>query len=248
MPRTNRPLRVHFLPPPDGLAHDAGTAVVVDVLRASTTMTTALHHGAAGILPCLTPEEARTTATSRGALLGGERRGVRIDGFDFGNSPAEYKPDRVRGRMVAFTTTNGTRAIHQSMNAANVIVGSFVNLKAVTDFCRHADGSIDIVCAGTDGHVTGEDVLFAGALARQLGDLDDITIENDAAEIAADYAAGKYVTDPDRLAAMRSARGGRNLVRIGLESDIALAAEMDRFPIVPKYDAATRTITIARED
>ncbi len=107
-------------------------AVVVDVLRATTTMSHALANGARDVWPCLEVDDALAIAAalpSETRLLGGERGGARIDGFDFGNSPGDYTPERVAGRTVVFTTTNGTRALLHCRSAARVALGAFVNLQ-----------------------------------------------------------------------------------------------------------------------
>jgi 2-phosphosulfolactate phosphatase len=100
-------------------------------------------------------------------VLGGERGGKRIEGFDLGNSPAEYKPALVAGKTVLFTTTNGTRAMQMCRQAQKVLIGSFANFSAM---CRELGklDHVDILCAGTDGQITREDVLFAGAVIEDL--------------------------------------------------------------------------------
>ena len=98
-------------------------------------------------------------------MLGGERRGKRIEGFDLGNSPAEYTPEAVGGRRVFITTTNGTRALHHARLARRVVVGAFVNLSAVVASVRD-EPRVDILCAGTDGSETREDILAAGAIVE----------------------------------------------------------------------------------
>src|SRR5262249_8185995 len=127
------------------------TVVVIDVLRATTTIIHALASGAREVLPFLEIGEAQQKATEVGetAVLGGERGGKPIPGFDLGNSPAEYTPDKVRGKTVVFTTTNGTRAMLRCHAAQRVLVGAFVNFSAV---CREVGGEQELafVCAGTD--------------------------------------------------------------------------------------------------
>src|SRR5579862_6055151 len=128
-------LHVHLLPAlvePEELA--ASTVVVIDVLRASTTINQALAEGATEVIPCLEVEEARRIAAglpSGLTVLGGEREGLRIPDFDLGNSPGEYRPDTVAGKTVVFTTTNGTRAMIACRAASRVLVGAFVNWSAV---------------------------------------------------------------------------------------------------------------------
>ena len=244
MPANARSLAVHLLPElvePQQLA--GKTAVVIDVLRATTTVVTALAHGAREVLPCLEVADARAKAANyANPLLGGERGGLRIEGFQLGNSPAEYDERTVRDRTVIFTTTNGTRAMMRCKLARRVLIAGFVNLSAV---CRELEGEreIEIVCAGTDSHVTREDTLLAGAIVDDLSRLTDLPLKtNDQADIAADAwrAAVGQMTGRSLLGqALRASRGGRNLIEIGHENDIDLAAEIDRFDLVAELDLGT---------
>ncbi len=237
-----RQIDVYLLP---DLAEPAdfsrATAVVIDVLRATTTIVHALAAGATEVIPCLEVEEAFQHHQSLGerSILGGERGGVLIPGFDLGNSPAEYTADRVRGRPVVFTTTNGTRALARCRQADRVLIAAFVNYSAV---CRELVGTsrIAIVCAGTDHHVTREDTLLAGAMVDDLGRAGRCTL-NDQAEIAADAwrTAVRLLTDRPLGVMLRASRGGRNLVETGQENDIDLAAQFDRFDLVPQLDVTT---------
>ncbi len=236
-------VRIHMIPSADGLPTGSGTAVIVDVLRASTTIASALTNGAAGVIPCLSIEDARAAAQQHDALLGGERCGVKVEHFDCGNSPTEYTPDVVRDRVLAFTTTNGTRALHQSLNAAHIVIGSFVNLTAVANFCADTSADIDIVCAGTDGAISSEDVLFAGLLASELIQAGHFQPADDATRIAVDFSGRNADNPPRLLDAVRASQGGRNLIKLGFDADIQFAANVDRFSIVPIYDPDTGQIT-----
>lgn len=234
--------RVWFLPSDCEPATVSGeTAVVIDLLRATTTICFALAAGAREVRPCLEIDEARRLAKRLGrerCLLGGERRGVRIDGFDLGNSPAEYTRERVAGKSLAFTTTNGTRAISRCMSAERVLVASLVNLSAVQLAVLARPGTIDIVCAGTDGAVTREDVLTAGAIVDELIRRDSIGLWswNDEALIAGDAWRNIALMEPPKralLAALRQSAGGRNLAALGYDADIETAAEVDMLGVVP---------------
>ena len=147
-----------------------GTAVVIDVLRAATTIAYALEAGAAQVIPCREISEALALAQRFPAdeiMLGGERDGLPIDGFQLGNSPEEYSPDRVAGKTVIFTTTNGTRAMAHARAADEVLVAAFVDASAIV--ARLLDREkIGILCAGTDGHISEDDVLLAGLLVDRL--------------------------------------------------------------------------------
>ncbi len=230
-------------------------AVVVDVLRATTTVVQALSAGARAVVPCLTIEDARRRAAEfppGEVLLGGERGGLRIKGFDLGNSPAEYTVAGVGGKTIVLTTTNGTKALARSELAAEVLLGAFVNLSALCSYLSRVDSrrrpDVVIVCAGTEGHVTRDDVLLAGAIAERLAAEASWELD-DTAAIARDawhaVAAGR--TDEELVAqlstALLASRGGRNLHRIGMRDDIELAARIDCHSIVPRWDAAQGTIT-----
>jgi 2-phosphosulfolactate phosphatase len=222
------------------------TVVVIDVLRATTTIAHALAAGATQVIPCLEIDEARKLAANlhNNVVLGGERNGLPIAGFDLGNSPAEYTPERVAGKTVVFTTTNGTRAMQRCRHASRVLIGGFVNFSAI---CRELSGTaeIAIVCAGTDGHVTREDTLLAGAIVDDLFRTKDYEL-NDQADIAADAwrTAVRVMTDRPLGLMLRDSRGGRNLIETGQENDIDLAAQMDKFDLVPQLDLSTWRITV----
>lgn len=166
-----RSLQAHFLPDlttPEALA--GGTVVVIDVLRASTVIVHALAAGAREVIPCLEIEDARQVAARlpKGqAILGGERGGLPIEGFDLGNSPSEYTAERVAGKTVVFTTTNGTRAMQQCRQARRVLIGALVNASAIVEAVA-AEDQVHLMCAGTRGEITREDVLVAGLLADRL--------------------------------------------------------------------------------
>jgi 2-phosphosulfolactate phosphatase len=230
--------------PPGATA--GGIAVIIDVLRASTTMITALAHGAAGVLPVADVAAARGRAAALGptALLGGERGGLRIPGFDLGNSPHEYTADRVAGRTVVITTTNGTAALHASRDAATIVVGAIVNRSATAATLRRIAGAaadVHLVCAGTDGAVSAEDVLAAGAiLAAAAADHGD---HLDAAATAALTRFRRVATAADLPTALvtefRRAPGGANLVALGMEADLPAAAAIDTATVVPRLDRAS---------
>lgn len=224
-----------------------GVAVVIDVLRASTTIVAALESGAVAVVPVADVEAARRRADALGgaAIKGGERGGRPIAGFDLGNSPAEYVPARVAGRIVVITTTNGTAALDACRGAREVLVGAIVNRTAVAAAARRlASGgaAVHLVCAGTDGRVTEEDVLAAGAILDAAG-VEEAGDRLDAAAVAALVAWRALAARgalPEALGeAFRSARGGANLVALGMESDLALAAAIDSLRVVPRLDAAT---------
>ncbi len=243
-----RPLFVHLVPAlVDPAELQGGTAVVIDVLRASTTICHALAARASRVLPVASIEDALARRDHEPTvLLGGERGGRPIDGFDLGNTPTAYTPDTVAGRMVVFTTTNGTRALLHSRHADTCVVACFANLSSVVD--RVADGSspVHLVCAGTDGAVTMEDCLCAGAIGRALLDRGEaVELANDSARLA--VSAYDETTRDDAttgvLNGLRSSQGGRNLAAIGLAADVDVCARIDATTVVPSFDPLTGAIT-----
>ncbi len=123
--------------------------MVIDALRATTTMTVAFENGCSAFIPVATVEEARELAARNpGFLLAGERGAVALPGFDLGNSPRDFRPEKVKGKVVVMTTTNGTRALVASRRGAEIFIGSFLNLGALTGRLVEAGRDILIACAG----------------------------------------------------------------------------------------------------
>lgn len=241
---------VHALPSlatPNEL--QTGTVVVIDVLRASTTIVHALANGARQILPCREVDEARACRESLGdeALLGGERGGLPPEGFDLGNSPSEYTPERVTDRSIVFTTTNGTLALERCRTAGRVLVGAFVNASAVLRALLPETAAIHLLCAGTRGEYSRDDTLFAGWLVHRLQisgglqyelNVQAITaLENWKSAFAEPYVVGAEPISPEMLAEqLENSEGGQHLVSVGLQADILDAARIDRFDIVPVFN------------
>jgi 2-phosphosulfolactate phosphatase len=209
------------------------SAVVIDVVRASTTIVTALAHGARGVLPVATPAEAVTRARSGSApaaLLGGERGGAPPPGFDCGNSPAEYTAERVTGRTVVFTTTNGTRALLAVTAAKRVAVGGFLNAAAVVRWLGPEPGDAVFVCAGESGRFCLEDATCAGLLVERLRAAWPDAPLSDAAR-AAGVLSRQYA---GRLGAMlEDAAWAQMLVGQGRGGDLPLCVALDAFDVVP---------------
>ena len=203
------------------------TVVVTDILRATTTITFAIANGATAITPVLTPEDAfRLAADQPNTLIGGERHGVKVDGFDLGNSPREYTEAIVSDRQIALTTTNGTRTLQACRAAERVLVGSFFNLSAIVDQLAQVEGELVLACSGREGGFCTEDTVFAGACVAALGE----TQLTDAAETAKIL----YQTYRDDLLGMlRNCYHGRYLANIGLGEDLEFCAQMDIIDVVP---------------
>ena len=206
--------------------------VVVDVLRATTTIAAALEAGCPAVIPVGTPEEARDIARMRGCLLGGERDSVRIEGFDFGNSPLEYTPERIAGRPIAFTTTNGTRAMRACEAGESLVAASFVNGRVVARLLEESENDIFIVCAGTRGEPSIEDTVCAGMLLDSPARSQKVSREfsGEAREAIALWNRHKG----DLAAMMKEASPhGRSLVELGFEQDVDFAVSLNKLEIVP---------------
>jgi len=228
---------VHTLPASlADVALAGSTVVVIDILRATTTISRALASGARQLYICQQIDEARMLATQSAVrpLLGGERQGRRIEGFDLGNSPAEYTPEVVDQRSIVFTTTNGTRAMAAAAGADRILLGAFVNLTALVDQLADDHRPLQLVCAGTNGEETSEDILFAGAVVDRLSQLGR-SPRNPAAQLA--LAQWQQLPPAELTRQLESSRGGQNLVAAGLSADIGLAAQLDAWPVVGELDS-----------
>jgi 2-phosphosulfolactate phosphatase len=215
---------------------------VFDVLRATSTFVTALHHGAQAIIPVSEIAEAISLRKQQpDVLLGGERNGVRIssDGivFDLGNSPREYSQARVQGKTIVSTTTNGTHALRACVGGKTVLASSFLNLSATAEFLwREKVENILLVCAGTGENQADEDVLAAGALAELLtAHRDTRPTFSDSTEIALRVWSEAKSDLPAAIG--RSQNGLRLLAIPELRDDVAFCLQRDIFPLVTRMKA-----------
>jgi 2-phosphosulfolactate phosphatase len=249
-------IAVHFRPSKVAESELAGsTVVVIDLLRASTTICCALAAGASEVVPFRTIEETLAAAEKAGrskVVLGGERGGKRISGFDLGNSPSEYTSTVIGGRPVYITTTNGTQALYHARRAKRVIIGAVVNLSAVVASLND-EPRIDLLCAGTNGQETLEDILAVGAIVHSIQQKSGDHVKvNEAAQDSSDewsllafFAEREQRTLTEQLAIeLRETQGGRNLLAIGLDADLAACAQVDKLQIAPELDVANWRITV----
>ena len=217
--------------------------VVIDVLRATSSIVSALSAGAKAIVPAATSEEAvRLTANLErdGIVLAGERRMVKIEGFGLGNSPREMTPDAVRGKTLFLATTNGTPALVAAQGGDPVLVAAALNFSAVADRARVVfveRGDLVIICAGREKQFALEDAYTAGRLIKAVKKGARKVALNDAAQVSLDLA-GQQGGWQDAFDASDAAR---QLVETGLGDDVAYCAHPDRFSVVPVY--ADRRIT-----
>lgn len=215
--------------------------VVIDVLRASTTAAIALANGAEALVPCESVEEAERRAKlmksemNQDVRLGGERRMMRIPGFDFGNSPLEYTAAQVSGATIVFTTTNGTRALVASHGARSIYFAGFVNVQSTITAVQRASvgiADVTIVCAGTDGRFALEDAICAGRIARLLLAGAPDAAYNDRAQLAM-MSENTYQDNVELLA--RDATHAQSLMAAGFADDVACCLAVDSVPVAVEY-------------
>jgi 2-phosphosulfolactate phosphatase len=211
------------------------TVVVIDVLRASSTIITALANGARSVIPVADMDQAGKIAMNLDPstyLLGGERDGHRIDGYHLGNSPLEYTADVVQDKTIILNTSNGTRALWNAREARHLIVGSFLNADRVVQFIREAGLDLTIICAGTHNRVTLDDTLCAGLILHRLWNGQEPEQVSDAAHIA----LTQYLHDRDRLTeALRQSNHARWLIAKGYGADVEYCLQLDTLPVLPYY-------------
>ena len=232
-------LDVFFTPIQAKPADTAGRLVViVDVLRASTTVATALGNGAKTVMPLEGADEviSRSKEFHRSAvILAGEQKMLPIAGFDLGNSPQDFTKKAVEGKTILITTTNGTRALLGVQGARDIVIASYVNFTAVLALMKVAASSntdIAIICAGEEGGFTLEDAACAGRYVRALPKRADGMQLNDAAS-ASVLIEKKYGENIAKL--FKDSTHGQALQEAGFGDDLAAAAKVDAYPVVPIY-------------
>ncbi|MDE2320665.1 MAG: 2-phosphosulfolactate phosphatase [candidate division NC10 bacterium] len=212
----------------------SGRAVaVIDVIRATTTITMALHHGCAGVIPVRTLSEAGAVAKrlGGGVLLAGEREADRAVGFELGNSPAEYGRDRVKGKVVVLTTTNGTRAFQVVPGAQAIIACSFLNVSAAARRLTDTGLDILIVCAGQHGRFCLEDAVGSGMLIDRVLSISERACELSDSARAVHQLFATYRND--LLGMLRVCEWGRDIIQKGFGADLEICAQTDLTDIVP---------------
>lgn len=232
-------MRINTFATPQSIVDESDTVsnrfvIVIDALRATTVIAVALSEGAKCVIPVMEIEEAVKlyhTLGADSARLCGEREGNPISGFHFGNSPFEYGAKAVRGHTLIMTTTNGTRAIHAASGAAALALGAVVNASAVAGDARQSGLDVTLVCAGTRGRFTMEDLLAAGAIIEVLGapsgSLDDLSV------IARDF----YRANAGDLAnALRNCAHAKFLIEAGYASDVEFCMRRDCLKAVPYFE------------
>jgi 2-phosphosulfolactate phosphatase len=201
--------------------------VVVDILRATSCMTTGLAHGLKSIIPVAGLEECRSLR-AKGFVAAAERDGKMADGFDLGNSPFSYMDKSLVGKSVAMTTTNGTQAISKSLKAEEIIIGSFLNKSSLINYLLSQPNDVLVLCAGWKGQINLEDTLFAGAVVEGLQK--EFSSENDSAITALTlYQAAKgnlskFLSNSSHVSRLR---------RLNIIKDIDFCLQSDVYNVIP---------------
>lgn len=208
------------------------TVVVIDVLRATSVMCTALNQGAKQIIPALTTNDVFNKAEKYpNALKAGERHAMKVEGFDAGNSPFEFMGKDLAGKSIIMSTTNGTNALLKTNEANDVIIGSFINLSAITDYLSECKTDVVLVCAGTDGNFSMDDALCAGAVINKLTKIKTAGLT----DVALAHSA-LYKTMTDLHAALHHCKHYNILREKGLKKDLEYCLSIDLMKDVPKWN------------
>ncbi|MEM1000714.1 MAG: 2-phosphosulfolactate phosphatase [Bacteroidota bacterium] len=210
---------------------DQAVVVVIDVLRATTSMATAFHNGVRSMIPVLTKEEG-FALQKEGYLVAGERNGEQVEGFDFGNSPFSFTRDRVQGKDIVITTTNGTKALKAAVEhgAQEVLIGAFANQNALATYLERENRNVVLLCAGWKDRPNLEDTIFAGAMVRRLRP--QFNLYEDTALIA--ETLYRNANRRKRYFLRNSSHFNRLYAKLRIQKDVKYALRTDTHPIVAK--------------
>ena len=219
----------------DELFFTGKTTVVIDVLRATSTITTAINNGAKEIVPVATIEFAvKVSGGMFGGqtLLGGERNTKKIEGFALGNSPSEYSKDIVAGKTIVFYSTNGSRAVVKAKYSANLFVCSFNNLNAVAKHLKKLNEDVIVLCSGNNNFLSLEDAVCAGMLISELsaGDKSVVLTDSSRSAMSLFKSFGKNI-----LKLLSESDHGELLIRNGFETDLKACAQINNTDVIPYY-------------
>ena len=219
----------------DGYDFEGKEAVVIDAFRATSVIVEGLHNGAKSVIPVESVEEAMALKSANPEIiLGGERDGVLIEGFDLDNSPLSYSSEKVRNKEIVITTTNGTRAMKGVAGASAVYLGSFLNVSAVARKVSNAN-SLVLVCSGSENTVSLEDSLCAGAIIYSLESLTSIEWTDTAYMLKTLYKEERG----DLNGLLSKGVHYRELVANGFEKDVHFCIQLNKRSVVPCYDGTT---------
>ena len=202
--------------------------VVIDVLRATSAMCTAFHHGVEKMIPVATIEEA-AEYKKQGFMVGAERNGIALEGFDFGNSPYSYMTENIKGQTIVISTTNGTQAIKAAQKAYQVVIGSFTNITTLCNWLNLQNRDVLLLCSGWKNKFNLEDTLFAGAVAERL--LQNSSFKSGDAALAVSYLYQQASANPYKY--IRNSSHTERLSAMGLKRDIKYCLSLDKTDIIP---------------
>lgn len=203
------------------------SVVVVDILRATSSMVTGFAHGIDSIYPVAKLEDCRAMK-AKGYLIAGEREGEKVPDFDLGNSPFEYMAENLKGKQIALTTTNGTQAIAKSIGAAEIIIGAFLNLSAVANHLIKSKNDILIVCAGWKGKVNLEDTVFTGALIEKLKNKFSLACD---APLMAQHLYNSAKSN--LIEFLNESSHVKRLNKLNIHDDMRFCCTIDEYTVVP---------------
>lgn len=206
--------------------------VLVDILRATTTICTAVGNGVEAIIPVASHEEARQLK-SQGFLVASEKDGVQLDFADFGNSAFSFTRDAIGGKTLVYCTTNGTRALEMAKSASSIAIGAFINISALTEWLARQRRSVVVLCSGWKNKFCLEDTLFAGALMERLLDTGLFQSDCDSARASMDLWS---LAEGNVLGYVEKAAARHRLESLGLDDVIPYSFECDRVKVVPVFD------------
>ncbi|EDS78163.1 2-phosphosulfolactate phosphatase family protein [Clostridium massiliodielmoense] len=208
------------------------TVVVIDILRATSVIVTALNNGCNEVIPVLEVEDAMDIVKNNREkyILGGERNALKIEGFDFSNSPLDYTKDVAHGKTLVMTTTNGTRAIHGAMSAKNILIGAMINAKSVANKVLELDNDLVIINSGTNGEFSIDDFVCAGYIIDCI--LKDRDAELSDIAITSHYV---YSENKDIHSFVHNAKHYKILSNLGLKDDINYCCSKDIIDIAPEF-------------
>ena len=211
-------------------AQDMGIVVVIDVLRATSAMVAAFENGVDRIIPVATIEEAKAYIGKPGYIAAAERNGEVVEGFAYGNSPLAYVGEDLSGKTIVMTTTNGTKAINLAKDAPTMVVGSFLNLTALSEWLVQQDENILLLCSGWKDKFNLEDSIFAGAVMERLLESGKFGVEEDSS-IAAKYM---YMSARDNfLSLLKAAPRRRRIEQLQLLPDVKYCLTPDQSKVIP---------------
>ncbi len=215
-------LKEHYL--------EDSVVVIIDILRATTSMCVALDFGAEAIIPVETIDECYVYK-QKGYLVAAERNAIPVEGFDFGNSPFSFMNPTLKGKTLVMSTTNGTRALHSAKAAKQIVIGAFSNQTLLTDYLRSLNENIVFLCSGWKYEINIEDTIFAGAVINELFGIFDIG--NDAAFLAMHLYAE---ADRRKRFFMQSSTHFKRLIEMDLQADVKYSLRRDSHSVIPVYD------------